>query len=138
MQLKILEDKVRARSRPRRDSRGRVGGGWRAYDAKSRVYIFLEGETIFENLQERRSRPHGLYRGLVLAAHPELAGMRWSQTAGCGCGCSPGFIVNHTMRVDGQPVDYFITVADINHVRPAPEPTPDESYLALVGEKLAA
>lgn len=64
---------------------------------KPRVYVWAEGETILENLQNRRSRPISQYREWALIAMAErgMKGeLRWSQKAGCSCGCSPGFIVD--------------------------------------------
>jgi len=68
---------------------------------KSRIYFWPKGENILENLENRRTRPYNEYRRLlpnVLQAVGVEDGknldIRWSQKAGCGCGCSPGFIVN--------------------------------------------
>lgn len=82
----------------------------RAWNKNSRVHVFIDGESVISNLINRRSRPRQLYRDVVLNQRPDLAGhMKWSQTAGCSCGCSPGFIVDHTIRDDGTPVDLYIT-----------------------------
>lgn len=65
----------------------------------SRVYIFPQGETLLDNLQNRRSRPFNEYRKQVMPAVLKALGLpattkvRWSQYAGCSCPCSPGFIV---------------------------------------------
>ncbi len=70
------------------------------YYHKSRVSIFPEGETLLENLQNRRSRPFKAYRKLVeqtldsLGADRSKLDIKWSQKAGCSCGCSPGFIID--------------------------------------------
>lgn len=69
---------------------------------KSRIYIFHPKETILENLQNRRQRPVTQYKEVlpqILAKFKEETGympekVRWSQKAGCSCGCSPGFIVD--------------------------------------------
>ena len=67
---------------------------------KTRVYIWPEGETVIQNLMARRSRPLNEYRGLLREAFRKMdvdqsrVTYRWSQKAGCGCGCSPGFIVD--------------------------------------------
>jgi hypothetical protein len=70
----------------------------------ARCYFFPKGESIIENLQNRRSRPHKEYRKLL----PEVfksddvinklwkdghIKASWSQYAGCSCGCSSGFIL---------------------------------------------
>lgn len=75
---------------------------WGAYEPKSGecfVYIWPEGESIMENMRNRRSRPFGYYKKEIL---PEInrvlkeSGMRienfrWRQRLGCSCPCSPGF-----------------------------------------------
>jgi hypothetical protein len=33
---------------------------------------------------------------------------RFSGTAGCSCGCSPGFVLDRCLRVNGRPVDLWI------------------------------
>ena len=70
----------------------------------SRVYIFHEGvspENLFGLANgERWNHPIDLYRKFVLPrVRREFkigpgTSIRWSQKAGCSCGCSPGFIVN--------------------------------------------
>jgi hypothetical protein len=95
-------------------------------DRLSKVYVWPEGETLMENLAERRNRPIKLYR-TVLATALERAGCpetlakqlaasaRWSQKAGCGCGCSPGFRLDREVSVikDGRAIyaDFHVTVA---------------------------
>jgi len=68
---------------------------------KTRIYFWPRGESILENLENRCTRPYNEYRQLlpnVLQAvgveSAENLDIRWSQKAGCGCGCSPGFVVN--------------------------------------------
>ena len=66
---------------------------------KPRVYVHVKGENVMENLVLRRARPYDFYREHVLPRLRETYGLssetkiRWSQKAGCGCGCSPGFII---------------------------------------------
>ena len=68
---------------------------------KTRVYCFLVGESLHQNLVERFSRPHDLYKKTIaqrlvkmgLISSPK--DLSWSQTAGCSCGCSPGFILKN-------------------------------------------
>jgi hypothetical protein len=78
--------------------------------AKDRIYIFHQGENILQNLLKRYNRPVEFYRKEVLPkVVPEamIKEYKWSQTAGCRCGCSPGFIgpnfSNH---------DTFVTISD--------------------------
>lgn len=81
--------------------------GWDAYNRLkkqqnlfTRVYVWTEGETIIENLQNRRQRPHTIYKKELIPVVlwrmglPADTKVRWSQKAGCGCGCSPGFIID--------------------------------------------
>jgi hypothetical protein len=89
-------------------------GQWRSrgdnHNGKSRLYIFHDGETIIENLFERHRRPVDVYKEVLpeiftrLKMDPRKA--RWSQKAGCACGCSPGFILEGEY---GR--DYFVTVS---------------------------
>ena len=75
-------------------------------DAMSRqktghCYFFLTGESIMENLQNRRNRPNKEFKALLPKVfkgtqfeslwnegHIKAS---WSQYTGCQCGCSPGF-----------------------------------------------
>ena len=66
--------------------------------AKARLYVWPKGETLFENLQNRRQRPYNVYKKEVLPEVWKQLGVdplrvRWSRYAGCSCPCSPGFIV---------------------------------------------
>jgi hypothetical protein len=70
------------------------------------VYIWPEGETLLENLQNRRSRPYSYYKKEILPEINRLIeefGMRienfrWRQRLGCSCPCSPGFKTDLSMR----------------------------------------
>jgi len=79
--------------------------GWREYNAKVRIY-FNFNETILENLEQRRLRPYAelkkryvphILNAMKLPADTEV---RWSQKAGCQCGCSPGFIIEGVRQLD--------------------------------------
>lgn len=80
--------------------------GFRAMNAKARVYVFHEGETILEGFGNRAARPNQLYRQHVLPAVREFLGapatkFAWSRHAGCSmCPCSPGFIANDLYGFD--------------------------------------
>lgn len=70
----------------------------RGYNKEARVYVHIEGESILENLQNRRSRPSTHYRKNILPGVLAAQGItpervQWSQRAGCSCPCSPGFIL---------------------------------------------
>ena len=120
----------------------RNGRSWREYDSKARIYVWEEGETILQNLVNRRSRPTKLYREL-LKDQPFMQGARWSRTAGCGCGCSPGFIAAERIRTADtfQPVDYHVTIcaeadlynaiSSIAQMTAAMEPVVDTSWIEL-------
>ena len=64
-------------------------------------YFFLTGESIIENLQNRRSRPHKEFRKLLPEVFKKTQfenlwneghiKANWSQYCGCSCGCSSGF-----------------------------------------------
>jgi hypothetical protein len=85
---------------------------------KGKIYFFPEGESLLQNLQNRRTRPSAEYRK-VLSEALQIAGMSkedsdrvtrlcsWAQKAGCSCGCSPGFI-DQIGKLYGKSV--FITV----------------------------
>jgi len=65
---------------------------------KPRIYMMPQGETIIENLKNRRNRPVAEFKILahsVINSTPAAgASLSWSQKAGCSCGCSPAFIVD--------------------------------------------
>ena len=69
--------------------------------SKMRIYVHPEGETIMENIMNRKQRPHTFYRKEVLPKlfaqlqWPADTRVKWSQYAGCSCPCSPGFIVDN-------------------------------------------
>lgn len=66
-------------------------------DGHSIVYPSFEGEGWLDNLENRRKRPHQVLRPYVIEALTEAGvrfkSIRWSQTAGCLCPCSPGWII---------------------------------------------
>ena len=87
--------------------------GYKAYrEAQQRmfkpsmIYVWPEGESIYENLQNRRQRPYTVYKKEVLPqvframGLPSYTKARWSQKAGCPCGCSPAFIIDSVNGTD--------------------------------------
>ena len=74
----------------------------------ARIYFFHSKETVIDNLRERNSRPYNELKKLLpkvfkKANLPADTKVRWSQKAGCSCGCSPGFIADfrgHDVFVD--------------------------------------
>ena len=74
---------------------------------KSKIYVFIKDETLYDNLMNRRERPHTLYKKELIPQalekikkkYPEvydkLKDVKWSWRGHCGCSmcpCSPGFI----------------------------------------------
>ncbi len=119
--LTITETTSQVRPLPRWKSypHGR-GGYWtstrRSYESKPRLYVGIEGETMLENFGYRASRPSRLYKAIMpemLAALglPADTQARWSQKAGCSCGCSPGFVLDIDQRFANEKRDYWVTVA---------------------------
>ena len=92
---------------------------------KARLYIFESGETVLENLQNRHDRPRTEYRKLLPEIFLKLnnpprkdfsfedftKNVTWSQTAGCACGCSPGFIFKN--------IDYLEFFVDVKTTKSA-------------------
>lgn len=73
-------------------------GGWSHFDSKPRLYISIADEKLLENFAFRFDRPVAEYRKLLPEMFkklglPATTTARWSQKAGCSCGCSPGFIL---------------------------------------------
>lgn len=95
---------------------------------RPRVYFFIEGENILQNLQDRFSRPHQEYRKLLPEVYRQ-AGIdqenptaTWSQKAGCSCGCSPGFILDVSHSV--FPKEIFVTITGKGQIEAAKAPEP--------------
>ncbi len=91
-EVKVIERKLKHNPR----SHGR---NWRDYAKPPRIYVFVK-ENVFENLSNRRVRPHTMYKKFAVTPALEALGLdvadctvAWKQKAGCDCGCSPAFIV---------------------------------------------
>lgn len=81
-------DGRRTRVVPRKDSPA----------GKTRVSVSVSGEGLWDDFENRTSRPHTLWAPIVKAAlieagWPKTVSLRWSQKAGCSCPCSPAFFV---------------------------------------------
>lgn len=72
---------------------------------KARMYFFHENENVMETFFNRRARSVKDYRAMMPEILKNLTQdfdaetlatlrFRWSQNAGCSCGCSPGFIID--------------------------------------------
>ena len=107
--MRVLKSKIEVRKKD--------VGEW---NQKPRIYVFPPEYTVLENLENRRERPYQEWKKLI----PEViekaktrkggdeiefgpnTKVRWSQKAGCSCGCSPGFIVDAPATPWG--VDIFV------------------------------
>lgn len=87
--------------------------GWKArnqaYDRLRKpttVYVWTKDETVLENLENRRQRPYTIYKKEIMPEVLRQMGLksftkiRWSQKAGCPCGCSPAFLVDGDFGTD--------------------------------------
>jgi len=98
-----------ARQRKWTDGRGRRGSD--RPDGRSIAHFDFSAldADVWEQIINRRNRPHNAARPLVERALRdagiEFTGLRWSQRAGCSCGCSPGFLM------DGAALGWDYTVA---------------------------
>ena len=106
---------------------------------KARVYVWVNDESIAENLMNRRNRPVTEYRKIAkeVLQEMEIGGkINWSQKAGCSCPCSPGFILHESDSKYAKGYDISIEVN-------APElknngfVTPLENYMLLVPPTLS-
>jgi|MudIll2142460700_1097286.scaffolds.fasta_scaffold00031_34 hypothetical protein len=95
-------------SKLRVDDSHRAGGA----EQTSRLFVWIDNEKVLDNLHDRYKRPWQLWKAEVLPQVfkrlklPRDTLTKWSQTAGCSCGCSPGFIV-----YDGKNQDYHVFVS---------------------------
>lgn len=86
----------------------------------TKLYVFNNGETILENLVNRRNKPYEVYQKelipLVLerikTENPNLFNQinnkkwKWTQSCGCSmCPCSPGFYIDNY-----SPYDIYVTI----------------------------
>lgn len=70
---------------------------------RTKIHFFLIGENIIDNLTNRHSRPYTEFKKHLPEVFKKAgidlnAKYRWSQKAGCSCGCSPGFVVEDYQR----------------------------------------
>jgi hypothetical protein len=83
---------------------------------KPRIHFFAHNESILEDLTERYSRPYHQFKQTLpklksLLNLPTDIKVKWSQYAGCKCGCSPGFIIQNANELNlsqNISVDYVI------------------------------
>lgn len=93
----------------RQDSRD-----WKRYTSSPRVYCSLQfGEfNAVDDVLYRRLHKSLAIKPLVVEELKKAgiidAKLRWSQKAGCACGCSPGFIITSFGRLNsGNPSNGF-------------------------------
>lgn len=136
-QLTITEVSARERTRPHWvqpkgqrlpngrwfQPRGYMSGTQRSYNAKPRLHVWIDGESVIENLAYRTNRPSKLYRTMLpeilrRLGLPADTKATWNQKAGCSCGCSPGFVldiprVKRRNLTDATPerIDFHATLA---------------------------
>lgn len=72
---------------------------------KVKVYFWPQGENVLDNVKNRHRRPSQVYKeyfSKILKSFklPLDLKYQWSQTAGCSCGCSPGFVLAHKAKYD--------------------------------------
>lgn len=85
----------------------------RGWNKAPRMYVSTDQEfSVLEDLMNRRNRPYAFWRKSVRKAlagiNIDLSKMAWSQTAGCSCPCSPGFVLDSQfIDIDGEFFRYF-------------------------------
>ena len=85
----------------------------RGYYNAPRMYVSTdESFDVIEDLMNRRNRPYAFWRKAIRKAIAssiiDLEKMAWSQTAGCSCPCSPGFVLDKQyIVIDEMAFRYF-------------------------------
>ena len=85
---------------------------------KSVIYVHVTNQDFAKPVAElfsgwRRNNPFKDYREQVLPKAFPLLGLpadtkvRWSQKAGCSCGCSPGFVITNPQY---RPTNYWVDI----------------------------
>lgn len=90
-----------------------------------KIYISLVGESVFENLMNRRRRPHTEYKKHVIPQlmerlkedqpniHEILKDVKWGWNQYCGCSvcaCSPGFVGNVKRDYPNNVYSIFVSI----------------------------
>jgi hypothetical protein len=88
-----------------------------------KIYIWVENQTIIENIMGRGSEPYKLYKKFVIPKvmdyikeqHPDkyelLKDVKWGWNKHCGCSmcpCSPGFVGDRNSYSTHQTI--FVTI----------------------------
>ena len=91
---------------PRQTWVGRSRTSQREMERYTRIFVWVQNESIGENLVNRQFRPYQEWRRLLVEHVVTPIGMagvklRWDRHCGCSCPCSPGFVTDRHMGVDG-------------------------------------
>jgi hypothetical protein len=86
---------------------------------RSRVFFFVDNETVMENLIGRHNRPVAAWKAMIPEVLEQLGldvnnKSRWSTKCGCGmCPCSPGFYLSKPVPALGspRPLDIYVTIS---------------------------
>ena len=77
------------------------------YKYRNKMYVWVSGESVMDNLMNRRDRPHTFYKKEIVPlimemikeqnseAYEKLKEQQWGWRQKCGCAmcpCSPGFV----------------------------------------------
>ena len=77
------------------------------YKYRNKMYVWVSGENVLDNLMNRRNRPHQFYKKEIIPlimemikeqnneAYEKIKDQQWGWRQKCGCSmclCSPGFV----------------------------------------------
>ena len=77
------------------------------YKYRNKMYVWVSGENVLDNLMNRRNRPHQFYKKEIIplimemikeqnsVAYEKIKDQQWGWRQKCGCSmcpCSPGFV----------------------------------------------
>lgn len=92
-----------------------------AFCSKPRIYVFVKNFNVLHDLfVERNDKPHAELRPLLKEALAQVGisadklSFSWSKTAGCACGCSPGFVISG--HIPSNADDYYDIFIDYEYV----------------------
>ena len=100
-------------------SRRHRQSGSEPYRYNNKIYIFIDNESVMDNLMQRRSRPWMYYKKEIIPAvmkwleenenqvfmDIKSKHVSWRQRCGCSCPCSPGFVLGSSGSID-----VFVTI----------------------------
>jgi hypothetical protein len=113
----------------------------RAYMSKPRIYVSSDAPLdVLEDLTNRRRRPFKQWRKGAVAALAEsglgvdTTKMGWDQQAGCGCGCSPGFVLdNHNaITYGGTTFKYYDVMVSLTEAPMVDEEKPARELVSAL------